>query len=350
MPPQISSVHGACAADIAGLFEPFDFVLDIQTGTGNFFTEGLLVHNCHVLLLDDLVKDIEAADSLTIRDNTWEWYLSTAYTRLAPGGGVLGLMCMTGDTLVDMADGSQRRLDAIRAGDEIATYERGTCSTSRVAAMKSSGCDSVFKITTTSGKIVRANQRHPFLTITPEGELAWTRVKNLTTAHRIVARKVNGESGKVWSAPSKGANNQPSVEGSAIPITTRKNGQTGTKSQVSIAKPDATQDSNTDTVSPPLTTTRCTPSKMVAVLSAENTPSTDAHLSIGSTNSPSITVTIPGGSEHSSVTTVMPGSGTLLLSKWHLPQQNISDFIADQIASIEPDGVGLIPLDCDRHQ
>lgn len=52
----------------------------------------MLVHNCHVLLLDDLVKDIEAADSLTIRDNIWEWYLSTAYTRLAPGGGVLGLM------------------------------------------------------------------------------------------------------------------------------------------------------------------------------------------------------------------------------------------------------------------
>lgn len=39
-----------------------------------------------------MVKDIEAADSITIRDNTWEWYLSTAYTRLAPGGGVLGLM------------------------------------------------------------------------------------------------------------------------------------------------------------------------------------------------------------------------------------------------------------------
>lgn len=52
----------------------------------------MLVHNCHVLLLDDLVKDIEAADSITIRDNTWEWYLSTAYTRIAPGGGVLGLM------------------------------------------------------------------------------------------------------------------------------------------------------------------------------------------------------------------------------------------------------------------
>ena len=53
---------------------------------------GITGRGAHILLLDDLVKDIEAADSITIRDNTWEWYLSTAYTRLAPGGGVLGLM------------------------------------------------------------------------------------------------------------------------------------------------------------------------------------------------------------------------------------------------------------------
>jgi predicted phage terminase large subunit-like protein len=46
----------------------------------------------HILLLDDLVKDIEAADSQLQRDNSWEWYISTAYTRLAPGGGVLGIM------------------------------------------------------------------------------------------------------------------------------------------------------------------------------------------------------------------------------------------------------------------
>ena len=112
VPPQISSVHGACAADIAGLFDPFDFVVDIQTGTSNFFTEGLLVHNCHVLLLDDLVKDIEAADSITIRDNTWEWYLSTAYTRLAPGGGVIGIMTWWHDD-----DWAGRIQEAMNAGD-----------------------------------------------------------------------------------------------------------------------------------------------------------------------------------------------------------------------------------------
>lgn len=58
---------------------------------------GITGRGAHILLLDDLVKDIEAADSTTIRDNTWEWYISTAYTRLAPGGGVLGIMTWWND-------------------------------------------------------------------------------------------------------------------------------------------------------------------------------------------------------------------------------------------------------------
>ncbi|WP_018609514.1 phage terminase large subunit [Uliginosibacterium gangwonense] len=53
---------------------------------------GITGRGAHILLLDDLVKDKEAAASQTITDNTWEWYSSTAYTRLAPGGGVLGIM------------------------------------------------------------------------------------------------------------------------------------------------------------------------------------------------------------------------------------------------------------------
>lgn len=73
---------------------------------------GITGRGAHVLLLDDLVKDIEAADSITIRDNTWEWYLSTAYTRLAPGGGVIGIMTWwSGD------DWAGRIQEAMNAGD-----------------------------------------------------------------------------------------------------------------------------------------------------------------------------------------------------------------------------------------
>lgn len=73
---------------------------------------GITGRGAHVLLLDDLVKDIEAADSITIRDNTWEWYLSTAYTRLAPGGGVIGIMTWWHDD-----DWAGRIQQAMNAGD-----------------------------------------------------------------------------------------------------------------------------------------------------------------------------------------------------------------------------------------
>lgn len=50
---------------------------------------GITGKGAHILIVDDPLKNIEEADSALTRDALWEWYLSTAYTRLAPGGGVL---------------------------------------------------------------------------------------------------------------------------------------------------------------------------------------------------------------------------------------------------------------------
>lgn len=46
----------------------------------------------HVLGIDDPVKNREDAESETSRQSVWDWYTSTAYTRLAPGGGVLVIL------------------------------------------------------------------------------------------------------------------------------------------------------------------------------------------------------------------------------------------------------------------
>ena len=40
-------------------------------------------------MIDDPVKDRAEANSATIRNSIWDWYTSTAYTRLSPGGGVI---------------------------------------------------------------------------------------------------------------------------------------------------------------------------------------------------------------------------------------------------------------------
>lgn len=43
----------------------------------------------HIAVIDDPVKDREAAESETTRQAIKDWYSSTLYTRLAPGGGIL---------------------------------------------------------------------------------------------------------------------------------------------------------------------------------------------------------------------------------------------------------------------
>lgn len=53
---------------------------------------GLTGHGADVLIIDDPVKDRKEADSLVFRDRAWEWYTSTASTRLGKDGRVLLLM------------------------------------------------------------------------------------------------------------------------------------------------------------------------------------------------------------------------------------------------------------------
>lgn len=252
---------------------------------------GITGRGAHILLLDDLVKDIEAADSLTIRDNTWEWYISTAYTRLAPGGGVLGLMCMTGDTLVLMADGTQRRLDTLKRSDAIATYKNGSLGTSRVAAWRSQGWDDILKITTASGKVVRANGRHPFL-VSEEGVLQWRRARSLTVAHVVIALRTYEAPGRPTSEPN---------------TTSRlKTTLAGMKAKV-----------------------------VHALAAARNRALT---LLTGVMGWSSTTVMLQGESGGCFATSAMPESDVLQLNEMHSQRLNTSDFILDPIIRVEADG------------
>lgn len=53
---------------------------------------GITGQGCEILIIDDPVKDRAEANSTTVRNSVWDWYTSTAYTRLSPGGGVI-VMC-----------------------------------------------------------------------------------------------------------------------------------------------------------------------------------------------------------------------------------------------------------------
>jgi predicted phage terminase large subunit-like protein len=45
-----------------------------------------------ILIVDDPIKDEEAANSIVTRNKIWDWFTSTAYTRLSNGGGVVIIM------------------------------------------------------------------------------------------------------------------------------------------------------------------------------------------------------------------------------------------------------------------
>ena len=68
----------------------------------------------HVLIIDDPIKNRDDAESETNRSSIWNWYTSTAYTRLAPGGGVLIILTRWHDDdlagrLLTKDEGERRR-------------------------------------------------------------------------------------------------------------------------------------------------------------------------------------------------------------------------------------------------
>lgn len=83
---------------------------------------GITGKGAHVLIVDDPLKNMEEADSALIRDSLWDWYLSTAYTRLAPGGGVLVIETWWNDD--DLAGRLQYAMAHDPAADqfEVVTY------------------------------------------------------------------------------------------------------------------------------------------------------------------------------------------------------------------------------------
>lgn len=58
---------------------------------------GITGKGAHILIVDDPIKNMEEADNFEIREKLEDWYFAAAYTRLAPGGGVLLIETMWHD-------------------------------------------------------------------------------------------------------------------------------------------------------------------------------------------------------------------------------------------------------------
>ena len=69
---------------------------DLKGYNGGMVTAGvggpITGKGADILIIDDPVKNAEEANSQAYRDKTWEWYQSTAYTRLEPKGAIILIM------------------------------------------------------------------------------------------------------------------------------------------------------------------------------------------------------------------------------------------------------------------
>lgn len=75
----VSLRQGAAAMN---LFELSDDSSMTTAGAGGAITG----KGADLLIIDDPVKNDAEANSQTVRDNIWDWFVSTAYTRIEPGG------------------------------------------------------------------------------------------------------------------------------------------------------------------------------------------------------------------------------------------------------------------------
>ena len=90
---------------------------DLHRRQGGMVTAGvggpITGRGAHLLVIDDPIKNAEQAASSTIREKQWDWWLSTARTRLEPGAVVVVVM-----TRWHEADLGGRLLSASREGGD----------------------------------------------------------------------------------------------------------------------------------------------------------------------------------------------------------------------------------------
>lgn len=103
---------------------------EVEGHAGGMQTAGVMGpltgRGADLLIVDDPVKNAEEAASSTIREKTWEWWTSTAYTRLEPDGAAIVIQTrwhegdLAGRLLSEMGQhGEQWRVVLLPAIDEV---------------------------------------------------------------------------------------------------------------------------------------------------------------------------------------------------------------------------------------
>lgn len=344
---------------------------------GEYFATGvggaIAGRGADLLLVDDPHDEQDILNgNFEAFEKTYQWFTFGARTRLMSGGRVAIVHCMTGDTPVLMSNGVEKSLCELRPGDIVASYDNGTLVPAKVLNWGSQGFDRVFTIKTTSGKILRANGKHPLL-VSFDGEPEWVKVKYLKVGMPLVGvqRSLNaakkavispnmrlasasttttkiggklksfldlviGGSGKASHAVLKVVMSPLRLEGCAPLTTTNK---CGPLALVGVAQTrTVTPISNTDTVLALRSTTKCSQSK---VESAQYAVAPQVQITLpltGKANSGWTTATTKSVFGRYCVTPVTSLLAKVIQKKHSYGLLNTYEPILDQIVEITLDG------------
>lgn len=296
-----------------------------------------------LMLIDDPFAGRAHADSKIIRDRTWNEYSASLLSRMRPSSPLLIVCCLTGDTLVLMADGTERPIRDVREGDQVATYEDGRVSTSTVKNWANQGPDHLYAIRMASGRTVRANARHPFLTVDKNGVEAWVATSALKPGMSI--RGVRAVPGQGPYAEPTTARNPSAVRASAHRITTRPDGP---QAEADVPqKVTAAHTCETGTASTRKTMTR---SSLIKAESAQSASAPQPRRTLAAESiCSSTTATISSECAGSCATTATSSSGTGQPSSGCLPLPNTYELTTDSVESVVLEGFeDVFDIEVDR--
>ena len=289
-----------------------------------------------MLIIDDPIKSRAEAESSAYRERVWDWWTDEASARLAPGAPVVLIMCMTGDTPVLLPDGSTKPLRDVRPGDDVATYEDGHLAVAKVMNWANQGPDDLFSVRMKSGRVVRANARHPFLTIDTNGAETWLRTDQIRPGQSILT--ATGGSGAESPVPSTDATSPRNARACAVRTTTRPVGRPDIGPHLSTPSLAAVPDSSTDTGSRMKKWTSSLLNKVGAALSAASRRLTRTRGRTGTASSASTTTTTPARSAAYSATTATSPSDTASPQPLSAPQLSTWSVTPDEVVAVEPCG------------
>ena len=148
---------------------------------------GVAGKGAHLGIIDDPLNEQDAY-SQAARDHAIRWWPAGFTSRVMPDGRIIILMCLTGDTDVLMGNGTIKKLNSIRPGDLISTYEDGKRTSKPVEFFVPQGPKEIFKLVTPNHS-VKGSGNHPFLV--KREKLEYVRLDQIKPGDLIVSSFCN---------------------------------------------------------------------------------------------------------------------------------------------------------------